>query len=106
YGSGYCLPLTALYSCPTRRSSDRCDMEKGSLRVDANVSVRPAGSERLGTKTEVKNMNSFANVERALTFEIERQSRVLAEGGTIRSEEHTSELQSREKIVCSLLLEK
>lgn len=63
-----------------------CDMEKGSLRVDANVSVRPAGSERLGTKTEVKNMNSFANVERALTFEIERQSRVLAEGGTIEAQ--------------------
>src|SRR5690606_35402128 len=63
-----------------------CDMEKGSLRVDANVSVRPAGSDRLGTKTEVKNMNSFANVERALTFEIERQSKVLAAGGTIEAQ--------------------
>ncbi|MGH7460650.1 MAG: Asp-tRNA(Asn)/Glu-tRNA(Gln) amidotransferase subunit GatB, partial [Longimicrobiales bacterium] len=50
-----------------------CDMEKGSLRVDANVSLRPVGSTALGTKTEVKNMNSFANVERALQFEIGRQ---------------------------------
>lgn len=57
-----------------------CDMEKGSLRVDANVSVRPEGQDALGTKTEVKNMNSFANVERALAFEIERQVAVL-EGG-------------------------
>src|SRR5688500_11289937 len=50
-----------------------CDMEKGSLRVDANVSVRPAGEYTLGTKTEVKNLNSFANVERALEYEIARQ---------------------------------
>jgi len=60
-----------------------CDMEKGSLRVDANVSVRPVGSTRLGTKTEVKNMNSFANVERALAFEIERQIAVLESGGAV-----------------------
>ena len=60
-----------------------CDMEKGSLRVDANVSVRPAGSATLGTKTEVKNMNSFSNVERALEFEIERQIRVVGGGGVV-----------------------
>lgn len=60
-----------------------CDMEKGSLRVDANVSIRPAGSAQLGRKTEVKNMNSFANVERALAFEVERQMRVLGAGGSI-----------------------
>jgi aspartyl-tRNA(Asn)/glutamyl-tRNA(Gln) amidotransferase subunit B len=60
-----------------------CDMEKGSLRVDANVSVRPAGSSVLGTKTEVKNMNSFANVERALAFEVERQLRLLGRGGQV-----------------------
>ncbi len=47
-----------------------CDMEKGSLRVDANISVRPEGSTELGTKTELKNLNSFANTERALTYEI------------------------------------
>ena len=59
------------------------DMEKGHLRCDANVSVRLAGSERLGVKTEVKNMNSFKGVERALTFEIERQVGVLKSGGTV-----------------------
>ncbi|HEX7050264.1 MAG TPA: Asp-tRNA(Asn)/Glu-tRNA(Gln) amidotransferase subunit GatB [Longimicrobiales bacterium] len=63
-----------------------CDMEKGSLRVDANVSVRPAGSDVLGTKTEVKNMNSFSAVERALAYEIDRQTAVLAAGGTVRHE--------------------
>jgi len=63
-----------------------CDMEKGSLRVDANVSVRPAGDMRLGTKTEVKNMNSFSNVERALGFEIQRQTAILADGGRVTHE--------------------
>ncbi len=63
-----------------------CDMEKGSLRVDANISLRPIRSSALGTKTEVKNMNSFANVERALQFEIQRQNEVLAAGGTITQE--------------------
>ncbi len=57
-----------------------CDMEKGSLRVDANVSLRPSGTTALGTKTEVKNMNSFANVERALAHEIERQAELLEQG--------------------------
>jgi aspartyl-tRNA(Asn)/glutamyl-tRNA(Gln) amidotransferase subunit B len=60
-----------------------CDMEKGSLRVDANVSVRERGADALGTKTEVKNMNSFSNVERALTFEIERQIAVLTASGVV-----------------------
>jgi aspartyl-tRNA(Asn)/glutamyl-tRNA(Gln) amidotransferase subunit B len=63
-----------------------CDMEKGSLRVDANISVRPAGETRLGTKTEVKNLNSFANVERALRYEVDRQARILASGGQVRQE--------------------
>ncbi|HEX9105794.1 MAG TPA: Asp-tRNA(Asn)/Glu-tRNA(Gln) amidotransferase subunit GatB [Longimicrobiales bacterium] len=60
-----------------------CDMEEGSLRVDANVSLRPRGAEALGTKTEVKNMNSFSNVERALTFEIARQAAELDAGRAI-----------------------
>src|SRR5207245_6055280 len=60
-----------------------CDMEKGSLRVDANVSVRRAGEATLGTKTEVKNINSFAYVEKALTVERDRQIAVLEAGGTI-----------------------
>jgi aspartyl-tRNA(Asn)/glutamyl-tRNA(Gln) amidotransferase subunit B len=63
-----------------------CDMEKGSLRVDANVSVRPAGTNVLGTKTEVKNMNSFASVERALAYEIERQIGLLANGRQVVQE--------------------
>ena len=57
-----------------------CSMEQGSLRVDANLSIRPEGVTKLGTKTEVKNMNSFANVERALEAERERQI-ALAESG-------------------------
>ncbi|HYQ86068.1 MAG TPA: Asp-tRNA(Asn)/Glu-tRNA(Gln) amidotransferase subunit GatB [Bacteroidota bacterium] len=65
-----------------------CDgnMEEGSLRCDANVSVRKKGDSGLGTKTELKNMNSFRNVERALEFEIDRQIRVLEEGGSLEQE--------------------
>ncbi len=65
-----------------------CDgnMEEGSLRCDANVSIRPAGVQTLGTRTEVKNMNSFRNVERALAYEIERQKKVLEEGKEVVQE--------------------
>jgi len=59
------------------------NMEEGSLRCDANISLRPAGSTGLGVKTELKNMNSFRHVERALEFEITRQSAALAAGGRI-----------------------
>lgn len=59
-----------------------CNMEEGSLRVDANVSIRAPG-EGLGTKTELKNMNSFSNVERALNFEIERQRRLREAGESV-----------------------
>ncbi len=62
------------------------DMEKGQLRCDANVSIRPRGQEALGTKVEVKNMNSFRSVQRAIEFEIERQAKVLEEGGRIVQE--------------------
>jgi aspartyl-tRNA(Asn)/glutamyl-tRNA(Gln) amidotransferase subunit B len=61
-----------------------CSMEQGSLRVDANLSVRRAGSTAFGTKTEVKNMNSFANVERALTAEYARQVELLERGEAVR----------------------
>jgi aspartyl-tRNA(Asn)/glutamyl-tRNA(Gln) amidotransferase subunit B len=57
-----------------------CSMEQGSLRVDANISIRRPGDSRLGTKTEVKNMNSFANVERALEAERARQIALLESG--------------------------
>ncbi len=60
-----------------------CDMEKGSLRVDANVSVRRAGDTTLGTRTEVKNINSFAFVEKALSVERDRQIALLESGGTV-----------------------
>ncbi len=60
-----------------------CNMEEGSLRVDANISIRQAGDTRLGTKTEVKNMNSFANVERALQVERERQIALVESGGRV-----------------------
>ena len=65
-----------------------CDgnMEQGSLRCDANISVRPVGSKKLGVKTEVKNMNSFHGVEKALTYEIDRQIRIIENGGKVRQE--------------------
>jgi len=65
-----------------------CDgnMEEGSLRCDANISVRLKGTERLGTKTEVKNMNSFKNVEKAINYELERQIGILKDGGVIIQE--------------------
>jgi aspartyl-tRNA(Asn)/glutamyl-tRNA(Gln) amidotransferase subunit B len=62
------------------------NMEEGSLRCDANVSVRPAGSTTLGVKTEVKNLNSFRHVQRALEYEIDRHMKVIAGGGTIDQE--------------------
>ena len=65
-----------------------CDgnMEEGSLRCDANVSIRPEGEKKLGTKVELKNMNSFRFVEKAIEYEIERQKAVLADGGRIAQE--------------------
>jgi len=62
------------------------NMEEGSLRVDANVSVRPAGSEELGTKTELKNMNSFRFLERGIEAELERQRRLIEAGGRVEQE--------------------
>ena len=62
------------------------NMEEGSLRCDANVSIRPAGSDTLGTKTEIKNVNSFRFLRRALEHEIERQTGVVASGGRVVQE--------------------
>lgn len=56
------------------------NMEEGSLRCDVNISIRPIGQEKFGTKVEVKNMNSFRNVQKAIDYEIQRQAAVLAEG--------------------------
>ena len=63
-----------------------CNMDEGSMRADANVSVRPAGSDVLGTKTELKNMNSFRFLERGIEAEIARQTAIVAEGGRIVQE--------------------
>jgi aspartyl-tRNA(Asn)/glutamyl-tRNA(Gln) amidotransferase subunit B len=98
-------PLIEIVSDPDMRSSDEayayltelkqmlqfvevssCDMEKGHLRCDANVSVRLRGVEKLGTKAEVKNLNSFRFLRQALDFEIARQVAVLESGGRIVQE--------------------
>ncbi|GIX48618.1 MAG: aspartyl/glutamyl-tRNA(Asn/Gln) amidotransferase subunit B [Candidatus Tectimicrobiota bacterium] len=99
------IPLLEIVSAPDLRSPEEakaylqqlktlleylevCDgnMEEGSLRCDANVSVRPKGAQRLGTRTEIKNLNSFRFLQRALEYEIERQIEVLRQGGTVVQE--------------------
>ncbi len=99
------VPLMEIVSEPDMRSSTEaylylskikqivqylgiCDgnMEEGSLRCDANVSVRLKGEKKFGTKTEIKNMNSFRNVERAINFEIDRQIEIIQDGGSITQE--------------------
>ena len=70
------------------RYLDICDgnMQEGSFRCDANISLRPAGQLELGTRTELKNMNSFRNVQRALEFEVRRQRDILLDGGAVVQE--------------------
>ena len=63
-----------------------CNLEAGNMRCDVNVSVRPEGTVKLGTRIEIKNMNSFSNIHAALTYEIARQISVLTEGGALRQE--------------------
>ncbi len=63
-----------------------CNMEKGELRVDVNISMRKVGEKELGIKQEIKNMNSFANVKRALGYEIKRQTKILKAGGKLKQE--------------------
>ncbi|WP_121664321.1 Asp-tRNA(Asn)/Glu-tRNA(Gln) amidotransferase subunit GatB [Metabacillus litoralis] len=63
-----------------------CKMEEGSLRCDANISLRPVGQEEFGTKTELKNLNSFAFVQKGLEYEEKRQEKVLRSGGVIEQE--------------------
>jgi len=63
-----------------------CNMEEGSLRCDANLSISPEGEKELGTKTEVKNMNSFKSVRKALTYEQERQIKLLERGEKVKQE--------------------
>jgi aspartyl-tRNA(Asn)/glutamyl-tRNA(Gln) amidotransferase subunit B len=63
-----------------------CDMELGSMRCDANISLMPKGAQQYGTKVEIKNLNSMKMVQRALEYEVRRQTAVLAAGGTIAAE--------------------
>src|SRR5438874_7828117 len=70
------------------------NMEEGSLRCDANVSVRPAGTDRLGTKAEVKNLNSFRFLQKALEYEIARQIEVVREGGRVVQETRLWDVES------------
>src|SRR5215831_10876237 len=98
-------PLVEIVSEPDMRSADEafeyltllkeiilytgvsdCNMEEGSLRCDANVSVRPRGQEKFGTKTEIKNVNSFRFIRQALEHEIDRHIEIREEGGKIRQE--------------------
>jgi aspartyl-tRNA(Asn)/glutamyl-tRNA(Gln) amidotransferase subunit B len=79
----YLTALKAILQCV--EVSD-CDMEKGSLRCDANVSVRPVGQEKFGTKVEIKNLNSFKMVQKAIQYEIERQTEACESGETIVQE--------------------
>ena len=99
------VPLMEIVSEPDIRSSeeaaaylkklhaivrylDICDgnMQEGSFRCDANISLRPVGQEQFGTRTEMKNMNSFRNVQRALEYEIRRQRDILLDGGEVIQE--------------------
>ena len=78
--------LTRLKTLLLYLDVSNCNMEEGSLRCDANVSVRVAGASAFGTKTEVKNLNSFRFLQKALAYEIDRQIEIVEGGGTIHQE--------------------
>ena len=63
-----------------------CNMEEGSLRCDANVSIRPVGQKEFGTRTELKNLNSFKFIQKAIEYEVDRQTRLLDQGDTVKQE--------------------
>ncbi len=97
--------LTTLRQIMLYAGVSDCNMEEGSLRCDANVSVRPRGSKEFGTKVEVKNLNSFRFLQKALEYEIERHIGILESGGRIsqetrlwnQAEGHTVGMRSKEK---------
>jgi aspartyl-tRNA(Asn)/glutamyl-tRNA(Gln) amidotransferase subunit B len=99
------VPLMEIVSEPDMHSSDEayayltqlkqimqyagisaCDMEKGQMRCDVNISIRPVGTEKLGTKIEIKNLNSFRAAHRAIDYEIWRQEEVIESGGSLYQE--------------------
>ena len=113
YGSAYSLvdlnragtPLLEIVSEPDMRSSDEareymvqlrnnlryigvCDgnLEEGSMRCDANISIRPKGQKEFGTRAEIKNVNSFRALQRAIEYEIDRQIEIVEEGGKVVQE--------------------
>jgi aspartyl-tRNA(Asn)/glutamyl-tRNA(Gln) amidotransferase subunit B len=97
--------LTALRQIMLYTGVSDCNMEEGSLRCDANVSVRPRGAQEFGTKVEVKNLNSFRFLQKALEYEIERHIGVLESGGRLsqetrlwnQAEGHTVSMRSKER---------
>jgi aspartyl-tRNA(Asn)/glutamyl-tRNA(Gln) amidotransferase subunit B len=110
-------PLSEIVSEPDMRSSDEavaylgelkqiiqyiaastCDMEKGHLRCDANVSVRPKGSEKFGTRAEVKNLNSFRFLKQAIEYEVARQVAIVESGGRIVQETRLFDTASGETV--------
>jgi aspartyl-tRNA(Asn)/glutamyl-tRNA(Gln) amidotransferase subunit B len=90
--------LVSLKSIISYLDVSDCDMEKGSLRCDANISLRKPGAKELGTKAELKNMNSFKAVKDALNFEIKRQAEILDSGGKIIQETRLWDEKSQESI--------
>ena len=78
--------LTALKEIIQYTGISDVKMEEGSMRVDANISLRPYGQEEFGTKTELKNLNSFNFVRKGLAYEVDRQAKVLRSGGLIQQE--------------------
>ncbi|MBI2813302.1 MAG: Asp-tRNA(Asn)/Glu-tRNA(Gln) amidotransferase subunit GatB [Opitutae bacterium] len=78
--------LTALRTAMVQGGISDCDMEKGQLRCDANISIRPAGETKLGTKVELKNLNSISFVRDGIAHEIRRQTAVVTGGGSIAQE--------------------
>ncbi|MFI5335926.1 MAG: Asp-tRNA(Asn)/Glu-tRNA(Gln) amidotransferase subunit GatB [Opitutales bacterium] len=78
--------LTSLRLSLIQAGISDCDMEKGQMRCDANISIRPVGETRLGTKVELKNLNSISYVRDGIALEIKRQTAVLAEGGALTQE--------------------
>ena len=78
--------LTALRLCLIQAGISDCDMEKGQMRCDANISIRPVGEARLGTKVELKNLNSISYVRDGIAAEIKRQHAVVTAGGSLTQE--------------------
>ena len=78
--------LKAIHSIVTYLGISDGNMAEGSMRCDVNVSVRPKGQEAFGTRAEIKNVNSFRFVERAIAFEVERQIELIEDGGTVVQE--------------------